>query len=357
MSTFIIAEAGVNHNGSLDMAMRLVDAAADAGADAVKFQTFSTSELVTADAGMANYQKNNTGRDEPQAAMLQRLELSHDDHRALVRRCAELSIEFLSSPFDMGSIEFLCTGLGLKTIKVPSGELTNAPYLHAIARHGANVIMSTGMADMDEIRLSLDVLAHGYVHDNTPDGIHEITGLSETPEAQAVLAEKVMLLHCTTEYPAPPQTINLRALDTLAYAFGLPVGFSDHSEGIAISVAAVARGARVVEKHLTLDQGLEGPDHKASIEPNIFAQMVSDIRDVEAALGSGDKAPFPTETANRAVARKGLVARHELTAGDHIGADDLVARRPERGASPMKYWDLVGTPAPRNFKAGEPYEP
>ncbi|MFC1672686.1 N-acetylneuraminate synthase [Pseudomonadota bacterium] len=356
MKTYIIAEAGVNHNGQLDLAFKLVDAAAGAGADAVKFQTFKTDKLAMGSAGMARYQKENTGVEEAQVDMLRRLELAPEDHTALIDHCAKRGIEFLSTPFDNDSAHFLCGDLALKTVKVPSGELTNAPYLYIIASYGADVILSTGMADMSEIRGALDVLAYGLLGGGVPQNFADVEGASLTDQGRAILAKKLTVLHCTTEYPAPLDTINLKAMDTLADAFGVQVGLSDHSEGIAVPIAAVARGAVLVEKHVTLDQSMEGPDHKASIEPDELAAMVKGIRDVEIALGTGDKTPFAQEIENRAIARKGLFCARDIDAGETFSVDDLIARRPEQGASPMRYWDLVGGQARRAYKEGEPVD-
>ncbi|MBL4691942.1 MAG: N-acetylneuraminate synthase [Magnetovibrio sp.] len=356
MNTFIIAEAGVNHNGDLGLALKLVDAAAKAGADAVKFQTFKTDKLAMASAGMARYQKENTGQDVAQVDMLRRLELAPEDHVELIKRCEEQGIEFLSTPFDNYSAHFLCEKLGLKTIKIPSGELTNAPFLYIIASYGVNIILSTGMADMEEIREALDVLAYGLLGRGTPENFTAVKGTSQTDEGKEVLAQKLTILHCTTEYPAPLDTINLKAMDTLADAFGVPVGLSDHSEGIAVPIAAVARGAVLVEKHMTLDRLMEGPDHKASIEPDELMSMVDGIRAVEIALGTGVKKPFSQEIENRAIVRKGLFAARDIAVGETFGADDLIARRPEHGASPMRFWDLIGTDAVRAFKQGEPID-
>ncbi len=357
MSTFVIAEAGVNHNGQLDLAMKLIDVAADAGADAVKFQTFKAEKLAMESAAMARYQKQNIGRDEPQVDMLRRLELAPEDHAVLVEHCAERKIEFLSSPFDNDSVRFLCGELGLKTIKIPSGELTNAPYLYAIATFGVDVILSTGMADMSEIRDALDVLAYGLLGGGAPKGGDAVKGASQTPEGRDVLARKVTLLHCTSEYPAPLDTINLKAMDTLSDAFCVAVGLSDHSEGTAVPIAAVARGAVVIEKHITLDRTLAGPDHKASIEPGELARMVKGIRDVEMALGTGDKVPYAQELENRAIVRKGLFCARDIAAGELFGPNDFLVRRPEQGASPMRYWDLLGTPAARAYVKGEAVDP
>jgi N-acetylneuraminate synthase len=349
----VIAEAGVNHNGNINLALALVDAAAKAGADVVKFQTFSAARLATAAAGMAEYQKRNVGGVEPQIDMLRRLELSPEAHTALVERCKQRGIAFLSSPFDMESLHFLIDNLDCQTIKIPSGEITNGPLLFAIGRSGRRAILSTGMADISEIAASLDLLAWGYLGRDVKTGIDQVASARKLPEVQALMAENVVILQCTTEYPAPLDTINLRAMDTLRNSFGLPVGFSDHSEGVAAAIAASALGAVIVEKHITLDRNLPGPDHKASIEPSEFASMVAGIRAVEKAMGTGGKLLFPVEIANRPIARKSLVAARPICAGAVIGADDMTAMRPGTGISPMQFWAIVGTVASRTYDPGE----
>jgi N-acetylneuraminate synthase len=349
----VIAEAGVNHNGRLDLALALVDAAADAGADAVKFQTFSAERLATNAATMAQYQKRNTGATEPQLDMLRRLELDRAAHITLMERCSQRDIAFLSSPFDLESLRFLIDDLDLPTIKIPSGEITNGPLLLEAGHSGCHAILSTGMADIAEIATALDVLAWGYLDRAAPKTMTDVAGTRTLPEAHALLLERVTILQCTTEYPAPFDTVNLRAMEKLRTLFGLRVGLSDHSEGIAVSIAAVALGAEIVEKHLTLDRSLPGPDHKASIEPNEFARMVEGMRAVGLAMGNGEKAPLPVELPNRAVARKSLVAARSITAGAIIAADDLTAMRPGTGVSPMEFWRLVGSTATRSYQRGE----
>jgi N-acetylneuraminate synthase len=349
----IIAEAGVNHDGSLDRALALVDAAADAGADTVKFQTFSARRLATVGAGMAAYQRRNLGGDASQVEMLERLELTPADHVQLIERCRKRGLEFLSSPFDMESLRFLIDDLGLSTIKIPSGEITNGPYLLALGHSGRRTILSTGMAEPAEIAMALDLLAWGYLGRDSPADVTAVLGIRDELEAQAALKERTILLQCTTEYPAPFDTINLNAMATLRNLFGLPVGLSDHSEGIAVPIAAAALGAVAIEKHLTLDRSLPGPDHKASIEPDDFKRMVASIRAVDQALGSGAKAPLPVELANRAVARKSLVAARAIRSGATIAADDLTAMRPGTGVSPMEFWRIVGSVAARDYQQGE----
>ena len=349
----VIAEAGVNHNGRLDLALALVDAAAAARADVVKFQTFSAELLATDGAGMAEYQKRNVGGSEPQLDMLKRLEIGPREHELLVERCRERGIAFLSSPFDLRSLHFLIDELQCPTIKIPSGEITNGPLLFDIGRSGRRAILSTGMAEPAEIATALDVLAWGYLGRSAPARIADVGGTRTLPTAHTTLKERVILLQCTTEYPASFDTINLRAMSTLATLFDLPVGLSDHSEGIAVPIAAAALGAVMIEKHLTLDRTSVGPDHKASIEPDEFALMVAGIRSVEQALGTGEKAPHPVELANRPIARKSLVAARAIRAGAQIAAEDLTAMRPGTGVSPMECWSIIGSIADRSYRAGE----
>jgi len=308
MSVYIIAEAGVNHNGSLDMALQLVDAAASTGADAVKFQTFRADRLVKRDAPKAEYQKQTTGTDESQYEMLQRLELPREAHFALLDRCAARGIDFLSTPFDEESLDFLADELGLKTIKLGSGEVTNGPLLLRAARKGVSVILSTGMSTLGEVETALSCLAFGYTKVDESPSLEAFLATYASDEGREALSRRVTLLHCTTEYPAPFEDVNLRSMLTMERAFALPVGYSDHTEGIAVSVAAVALGASVIEKHFTLDRALPGPDHRASLEPGKLAEMVRSVRQVESALGSGLKAPSPSERMNRKIVRKSLVA-------------------------------------------------
>lgn len=354
MSTLVIAEAGVNHNGSIDLAVRLIDAAVDAGADAVKFQTFRASELVSRQAPKAAYQLRTTEQAESQFEMIHRLELSADHHRALIAHAAKRGIDFLSTPFDAVSLDLLARELGLQTIKLPSGEITNGPLLLQTARTGCRLILSTGMSTLEEVETALSVLAFGYVTDRqAPPSRRAFADAFRSPEGQQALRERVTLLHCTTEYPTSPADVNLRAMETLAAAFGLPVGYSDHTEGIHVAIAAVARGAVVIEKHFTLDRSLPGPDHKASLEPGELAAMVRAIRDVERALGDGVKRPTPPEIGNRAVVRKSLVAARPIAKGEAFGAGNLACKRPGSGVSPMEYWDWLGRPADRNYAIDE----
>lgn len=352
--TLIIAEAGVNHNGSEDLAFKLVDAACAAGADVVKFQTFKAEKLVTAQARQADYQVHNTQREESQLSMLSRLELSYESHHKLMSYCHQSGIEFLSTAFDLTSLHFLVNELGLSRLKIPSGELTNAPLVLEYARAGCQLILSTGMASEAEIEAALGVIAYGLTADTTSkpsrqafdDAYHSMAG-------QKALKNSVTLLHCTTEYPAPFDEINLRAMDTMKSKFGLATGYSDHSSGISVPIAAVARGAVVIEKHFTLDKNMDGPDHKASLDPTELSQMVKSIREVEQALGSDQKSPTPSELKNKDIARKSVVAAREVPKGEVFSAADLTTMRPGSGVSPYQYWEMLGRRALRHYRAGD----
>ena len=357
LPTYIIAEAGVNHNGSLDLARELIDVAAEAGADAVKFQTFRADALVTETAPKAAYQRETTDAAESQYAMLKALELSEADHDALVAHCREREIQFLSTPFDEASLDFLVERFGMPRIKVPSGEITNGPLMLRAARTGRPIILSTGMSTLGEIEQALGVLAFGYTAapEATPGRVAFARAYA-SDGGQAVLRERVTVLHCTTAYPTPFSDVNLRAMDTIRSAFGGPVGYSDHTVGLAVPIAAVARGAALVEKHFTLDRSMPGPDHRASLEPGELAAMVQGIREVEVALGRTVKAPTPEELDNLAVVRKSLVAGAPVSEGEVFGEDTLAVRRPGTGLSPMRYWDVLGTAAARPFARGEEIE-
>ncbi len=333
MSVLIIAEAGVNHNGDLALAKGLIDAAAQAGANLVKFQTFSADRLATAGAAKADYQTQTTGSAESQHAMLRRLELTLDMHLALIDHCRKRGIGFLSTAFDHPSLDLLAE-LGLERFKIPSGEITNLPYLRHVGRLAApadkSVILSTGMATLGEIEAALDILETA----GTPRG-------------------RITVLHCNTEYPTPMGDVNLRAMVTLREAFQVVVGYSDHTPGIEVPIAAVALGATVIEKHLTLDRTLPGPDHPASLEPDEFAAMVHAIRHIEQALGDGIKRPSPSEAKNKPIARKSLVAAVPIRAGEPFTPANLTAKRPGTGLSPMRWDEVIGRPAPRAFAADE----
>lgn len=329
MSTLVIAEAGVNHNGNIDLAFALIDAAVAAGADVIKFQTFDAERLATGQAAKARYQIDTTGSEESQRDMLRRLELSFKDHESLLGRCAEKGIEFLSSAFDLPSLDYLCS-IGLSRMKVPSGELTNLPYLQRMADARRPVLLSTGMATLGEVEAALDVLLQ--------------SGMSR---------DNIVVLQCTTEYPATASEANLRAMLSMREAFGVAVGLSDHTEGIEIAIAAVALGACVIEKHLTLDRNMPGPDHRASLQPDELRHMISAIRNVELALGDGLKRPSEAELRNRLIARKSIVAAAPIHIGETLTKNNLTVKRPGTGLSPMRLPELLGRPALRDYAADE----
>jgi N-acetylneuraminate synthase len=356
-STYIIAEAGVNHNGSLDMARKLIDVAAEAGSDAVKFQTFKAQSLVSKSAPKAEYQVSTTGAEESQFEMIHKLELDEDAHRLLIAHCQEKGIQFLSTPFDFESVDLLAKTFDMPCLKIPSGEITNGPLLLYVAQTGKPVILSTGMSTLEEVKQALGVLAYGFVGDGRKPSLDAFQKAYLSDEGQGALRDKVRLLHCTTEYPAPINEVNLRAMDTLAKTFKLPVGFSDHTSGITVAIAAAARGAVVVEKHFTLDRNLPGPDHNASLEPGELKAMVNAIREVEAALGDGVKQPTTSEIKNLTVARKSLVAKTEIKSGEVLTAEKLGAKRPGDGVSPMAYWDFLGRKAICDYDQDEKVKP
>lgn len=353
MSVFFIAEAGVNHNGERDMAFRLVDAAVDAGADAVKFQTFSADALAAQNAPKAAYQNETTDAGESQLDMLRRLELPHALHFELRDYCAEKGIAFMSSPFDPGSVRFLADELKLATLKVPSGEITNGPFLLEVARTGCDIILSTGMSTLDEVRTALGVLAFGMTDADSAPSLAAFEAAFASYAGYAALSAKVAVLHCTSAYPTPPSDANLQAITTLRDTFGLKTGYSDHTEGTVCGLCAAALGAEIIEKHFTLDKSLPGPDHKASLDPQELADFVAALRTVEAALGDGVKTARLSEIETRDVARKSLTALAAITAGDALSTDNLGAMRPGTGISPMLYWDKLGTTAPHALKKGE----
>jgi N,N'-diacetyllegionaminate synthase len=324
---FIIAEAGVNHNGSLELAIDLVDAAKKAGADAVKFQTFRADKIVTRKAGKAAYQKKHTPRGETQYEMLKRLELSREDHRELLDQCRRRKVAFMSSPFDQESADFLGE-LGLERFKVGSGEITNLPLLRHVAAKGRPVILSTGMSSLGEVEQAVETL-------------------------RAAGCSDITLMHCTTQYPAPPEEVNLKAMFTMRAAFQVPVGYSDHTPGIEIPIAAAALGAEVLEKHFTLDKGLEGPDHKASLDPTEFQAMVRAVRTVEMALGDGVKRLAPSELPNRDVARKSVVAARPIKRGQRLTMGRLTIKRPGHGVQPADLEKVIGRAVNRDVEPDE----
>jgi len=331
--TYIIAEAGVNHNGSLKLAQKMIDVAVDAGADAVKFQTFKAEKVVSRYAPKAEYQKKTTGADEFQLEMVKKLELDEVAHKELLACCRSRNIQFLSTPFDLESIDLL-NKLGLEIFKIPSGEITNLPYLRKIGALKKEIILSTGMSDLGEIENALNVLT------GTGTKLKDIT-----------------ILHCNTEYPTPMQDVNLKAMQTIKSAFpGVHVGYSDHTEGIEVPIAAVAMGAAIIEKHFTLDKNMEGPDHKASLEPDELTAMVKAIRNIETALGTGIKKPSSSELKNKTIARKSIVAARNICKGESFTEENLTVKRPGTGISPMRWDEVIGQLVQKDYKQDDMVE-
>jgi N,N'-diacetyllegionaminate synthase len=328
-TTLIIAEAGVNHNGDIELGKQLIDVAAEAGADLVKFQTFRATDLATNTAQLAGYQKKAIGDQQSQLEMLSQLELRPEAHRVLIEHCSARGIGFFSTAFDIPSIDLL-NSLGQSLFKIPSGELTNKPYLRHIGGLGKQIILSSGMATLREIEEAIEVL--------------EQAGSSRVG---------ITVLHCTSEYPAPMKDVNLRAMQSIRDALGVEVGYSDHTRGIEISIAAVALGARVIEKHITLSREMPGPDHSASLEPHELQEMVRSIRNLEDAMGDGVKVPSAGELNNREVVRKSLVASSRIKAGELFSAENLTVKRPGTGVSPMRWDEVIGTRSPRDFSQDE----
>ncbi|HHB93835.1 MAG TPA: N-acetylneuraminate synthase [Campylobacterales bacterium] len=326
---FIIAEAGVNHNGSIKLAKELIDIAKEAGADAVKFQTFKTESLVSKNAKKADYQKQTTDKNESQFDMIKKLELNLDTHRELISYCNQKKIMFLSTPFDHESIEML-DSLGLKIFKIPSGEITNLPYLRHIGRLKKRVILSTGMADIGEIEDALDVLIMA-----------------------GTLKDNITVLHANTMYPTPMEDVNLRAMITIGKTFDISYGYSDHTLGIEVDIAAVAMGASVIEKHFTVDKTMEGPDHKASLEPKELNDLVKAIRNIELALGNSIKKPSKSEIPNMKIARKSIIASKDIKRGDILSEENITIKRPGNGISPMRWNEIIGTQSTKDYNEDE----
>ncbi|MDK2901692.1 MAG: N,N-diacetyllegionaminate synthase [Thermosediminibacterales bacterium] len=324
---FIIAEAGINHNGNIEIAKKLVDIASEAGADAVKFQSFKAEKLVSRNAKKAEYQKNTTDKSESPLDMLKRLELDFKNHKELISYCRKRNIIFLSSPFDLESIDLL-NRLGVEIFKIPSGEINNLPYLRKIGKLKKKVILSTGMSTLDEIKDALDILRENGTTD-------------------------IIVLHCNTEYPTRVEDVNLRAMETIRRTFNIEVGYSDHTLGIEVPIAAVAMGAAVIEKHFTLDKNMEGPDHKASLEPNELREMVRAIRNIERALGDGIKKPSNSELKNVNIVRKSIVAKRYIKKGEVLTEENLTVKRPGDGISPMKWDEVIGRVADKDYEEDE----
>ena len=324
MKTLIIAEAGVNHNGDFDLAKKLIDKAVEGGADIVKFQTCKAENVISRYADKAEYQKVTTGEADSQLEMVRKLMLTYEEYGQLKKYCDEKGIEFLSTAFDLPSVDYLHS-IGMKRWKIPSGEITNLPLLIKIAKLHEPIIMSTGMSELSEVADAVKVLKENG-------------------------AEDITLLHCTTEYPAPYEDVNLKAMETMKEAFGLPVGYSDHTKGLEIPVAAVAMGACVIEKHFTLDRNMEGPDHKASIEPDELKSMVDQIRHVESAIGNGEKKVSASEAKNKDIARKSIIAKTAIAKGDVFSEDNVTTKRPGSGINPMRWFELLGKTAKHDYQ-------
>jgi N,N'-diacetyllegionaminate synthase len=329
MSVFIIAEAGVNHNGSVDLAKQLIDIAANSGADAVKFQTFKAENLVAKNTQKAEYQKQTTDASESQFDMIKKLQLDVETHKELIAYCQDKNIMFLSTPFDHDSIELL-SNLGLKIFKIPSGEITNLPYLRHIGSLGKQIVLSTGMSNLEEVEDALNILINA--------------GTSK---------DNITVLHANTMYPTPMEDVNLNAMLTIQKELGVSVGYSDHTLGIEVDIAAVAIGASVIEKHFTLDKTMDGPDHKASLEPKELKAMVSAIRNIEKALGGDEKKPSPSESVNIEVVRKSIVANQNIKKGDFLTNENITVKRPGSGISPMQWDEVIGTSASKDYNADE----
>jgi N-acetylneuraminate synthase len=350
---FIIAEAGVNHNGSRELAFELIESASKVGADAVKFQSFKVDKLVCHRASKASYQIKQTSIRESQYDMLKKLELSENLFKELARHCKAHKIQFLSTPFELESLHFLLKKLKLPLIKIPSGEITNSPLLLQIARARKPVLLSSGMTSLSDIETALGVLSFGLLRKKEKPSLEKFYNAYCSSKGQLLLKNFVTLLHCTTEYPAAPNNINLNVLGTFQSAFGLKVGYSDHTVGIGVPIAAVAKGAQVIEKHFTLDQNFDGPDHKSSLIPQEFEIMVKSIRQCEKAMGNSVKMPATVEIKNKNVVRKSLVAARNIKKGEIFSDNNLTCKRPGDGISPVHFWDVLGKVAKRSFLADE----
>ena len=349
---FIVAEAGVNHNGSIEKALELIDAAVYAGADAVKFQTYKTENYVTKNASKAEYQEVTTGKDENQFQMIKNLELSYDKYLQLEEKCQKNNIKFLSTAFDIESLNFLIENLNVEMLKIPSGEITNGPYLLAHAKCKKKLIVSTGMCDIEEIQTALGVIAFGLLDKNNPSK-NSFKEAYESVEGKNILRDYITLLHCTSNYPANFNEINLHAMLEMKKRFNLPIGYSDHSKGILVSISAASMGAKYIEKHFTLDQNLPGPDHLASLEPDQLKELVKNIRDIEDILGSTQKTPQPSEISNRKVVRRSIVAKKKIKKGEVFTHENIEMKRPALGISPMNYWDLIGKISKKDYEFDE----
>lgn len=352
--TLVIGEAGVNHNGCEDIAMQLASLAKTANVDIVKYQIFNSEQLVTNDAPKAEYQSVHTGRLESQRDMLRKLELSLDSHKRVAIHCKDIGLQYLATAFDLASLTFLAEEIDVPFFKISSGDLTNAPFLLAHAKYKRKLIISTGMSTLGEIEDALGVVAFGLLDVQDVPSIAGFKKAYQSEEGQIALKQFVTLLHCTTEYPTAVDEINMKAMQTMKQAFQLDVGFSDHSVGTTASVIAVALGAKVVEKHFTLDKAMDGPDHKASMSPEELLTFVSSIRDAESCLGVAIKKPSKSEIANIPVARRSLVATSDIAAGELFTEANIGVKRPGTGVTPFQYWEVLNSVSSRRYTEGEP---
>ena len=354
MKVYVIAEAGVNHNGDIELAHKLVDEAVKSGADAIKFQTFKAENLTSKKAKKANYQLQTTDNDESQLQMLKKLELSKKDYIDLKSYAENKKIDFITTAFDEESLDFIVNDLKVKKLKIPSGEITNGPFLLSHARSNLDIILSTGMANQHEIKKALDIIAFGYINpDIKVTNIDQFVDAYENKDHIKILRDKVSILHCTTEYPAPLEELNLSAIHTIEENFGVRVGYSDHSEGIIASIVACSFGASIIEKHFTLDRNMKGPDHKASLEPEELKKMIEIIRKTGGMIGNGIKKPSLSETKNIEIVRKSIVTKKKITKGELFSENNITTKRPATGLSPMNYWDLLGKISKENYDEDE----
>lgn len=351
--TYIIAEAGVNHNGNLDLAREMIAEAKKSGADAVKFQLFQADKLVTRTARKAEYQQKATIGSDTQYEMLKRLELTQAAFSELLNCANQHDIDFLLTPFDLEALQFITEDLSLPIIKIGSGDITNGPLLLKAAQSQKKIILSTGMSTLDEIKAALNIIAYGYTYSDPKVSANVLENYKVDAKSLEILKSKVVLLHCTSEYPAPIDQVNLKAMDTMRVAFELPVGLSDHTVGIEVALGAVARGAHTIEKHFTLDKNLPGPDHPASLDIPELTAMVSGIRNIERALGNGIKTPTPAELKNRDIVRRSLVANQKISAGEAYNTTNISFKRPSAGLSPMLYWKVLEQYADKDYDEDE----
>ena len=354
MKVYVIAEAGVNHNGNVKLAYELIDEAVKADVDAIKFQTFKAENLASKNAEKASYQLQNTNNNESQLEMLKRLELSNEDYINLKKYAENKNIDFITTAFDNDSLAFILNDLKVNKLKIPSGEITNAPFLLSHAKSNLEIILSTGMANQNEIKKALDILAFGFIYPEiNVSSSKQLIDIDKNKNYREVLQQKVSILHCTTEYPAPLNELNLKAIQTLRESYNIKVGYSDHSEGIIAPIIACSFGASIIEKHFTLDRNMQGPDHKASLEPKELRNMTNAIRKIDGMIGNGIKTPSTAEIKNIDIVRKSIVTRKKIKKGEIFTENNITTKRPATGLSPMNYWDLIGKTSEEDYDEDE----